>query len=967
MNDGGRASPVAGGCFSRIFTPMKKPLSYQLRFLKLAAWVWMLALVSGPMVRAQGGGATRPTDPTTVPGGGAVIGILPVNPGTGGGGAITIPGLGGGGILIPGTGGGSTTIVEARVVGDAGILAGGTGRATVVVPSPTTAAQRTPGSPVVATAASDALYRWTITGGTITSDVSAAAVDFTSDSPGSATLSVTVITDGTSYSASSQITVLPATAAGSMTVAASATAAANTTVTASVSPAVSGDRTFRWSVSGDAAIANGQGTATITFRPGTAGLKEVSCAVNLQNLVTSTLRSFVVVTGNGPPVAVTVSGGSGGGTYPGGTRLDLFADPPPAGRVFDRWVGDTAGLGTGTFATRQPHVVLTVPAVPVTLTATYKPAPVWTPEVVAEFNPQRQTDSSNRTINVTTRLVSYLPTAARGLVFFLHDTGGSADDWFSSPEQLLLARDLVAAGYGVAAVSSVNRTSGAWATQTTLALNPDAANLIAALQKFAAAGTFAAGKPVFLLGMAAGADAAVRFVPLLAAARPAPAVKGLVFYCAVGGETLAATSGLPQLFALADNDTTLGAAGIVTARANAQLLAGRGIAADVLSTSTSPVHAARFRVLTVGDPSLTTSDTTAIWTALKTAGLFDANNYLKSIPKAAVLKAAIPTAYQARTADIAAQLALAYGAQTVYSEADARVIDFLDRSVVGTPAPAPARLVNLSARSSVAYLGDSYSIGFTLTGPDNATLLIRGVGPSLARFGVSTALAAPHLDLMRGANVLTTNEGWDRGTANANQISTLTAGAGAFALPPGSNDAAILVALPAGSYTASVHGVNGTTGEALMEIYDLSRNNTRLTNLSTLARLDDDGDVVIPGIVLAGTTPRTLLVRAVGPGLTDFGLPASTVLGDPRLSVFNGGRAQVATNNNWTQGSAATLSAVFASSGAFPLRTANGDAALLNAFPPGAYTIQAGATPVAAALAAGATTGRVLVEVYLVP
>ncbi len=933
----------------------------------MAAGVGVLALCSVPPVRAQGaggGGATRPTDPTgpaVGPGGG--IAILPIFPG--GGGGITIPGQGGGGILIPGTGGGTTPIVDARVVGDAGILAGGVGRASVVVPAPTTAAQITPGTSPAA--ASSALYRWTITGGIITSDPTAASVEFTADAPGSATLSVTVITDGTSYSASSQITVLPATAAGTMTVAASAVASNTATISASVPAAVSGDRTFRWTVSGDATIATGQGTASVTFRPGTPGLKEVSCAVTLQNIVTATLRSFVVVAGNGPPVAVTVNGGTGGGTFPGGTRVHVFADPPPAGSVFDQWVGDTTALGTGPFVARFPHAVLTVPAAPVTLTAKYKSASSWTAAAITDLNPQRQTDSSGRVVNVSARLLHHIPAAARGLVILLHDSGGAADEWFSSPEQLLLARDLVAAGYGVAALSSFNRTAGTWADQATLALNPDALNLVAALDRFARDGLFAQGRPVFLLGLAGGADAAVRFVPMLAAARPAPALKGLVFYCAAGNETLAATSGLPEFFALAGNDTVLGTAGAATARANAQLLAGRGIEATVVNTATSPVPASRFRTLAVSDPALTTAETTAIWTGVKSAGILDANNYVKAIPKLSALRAAIPSAHQGRTADVGAQLALAYGAAAVFSEADARVIDFLDRCVASAPAPEPARLVNLSARSGIAYLGDSFTFGFTLSGRDTATVLIRGVGPGLTRFGVPSALAAPRLEVNRGATQIAANEGWDRGINNAAQIATLTAGVGAFPLPPGSLDSAVLLTLGAGSYTATVRGVNGTTGEALMEVYDVSRNSTRLTNLSTLARIDDAGDVVIPGIVLAGTSPRTLLVRAVGPGLADVGLPLSTVLGDPRLSVFNAGRATVATNNNWTQGNAAMLSGVFATSGAFPLKATNGDAALLNAFAPGAYTIQAGATPVLAALAAGATTGQVLVEVYVVP
>ena len=152
----------------------------------------------------------------------------------------------------------------------------------------------------------------------------------------------------------------------------------------------------------------------------------------------------------------------------------------------------------------------------------------------------------------------------------------------------------------------------------------------------------------------------------------------------------------------------------------------------------------------------------------------------------------------------------------------------------------------------------------------------------------------------------------------------------------------------------------------------MSKNNTRLTNLSTLARIADDGDLLIPGIVVQGAAPRTLVVRAIGPGLGDFGLPAEVVLTDPRITVLNAAGGTVDTNNNWTQGGVATLSAVFPAVGAFPLKLANaGDAALVTSVNAGNYTLQAGAAPVAANAPAGTAvpnpTGSVLVEVYEVP
>ena len=281
--------------------------------------------------------------------------------------------------------------------------------------------------------------------------------------------------------------------------------------------------------------------------------------------------------------------------------------------------------------------------------------------------------------------------------------------------------------------------------------------------------------------------------------------------------------------------------------------------------------------------------------------------------------------------------------------------------------PAPGRLVNLSTRGQVVYVGDAFTVGFTITGPSRATVLVRGIGPGLTRFGVPDALAAPRLEVRRGTTLIDANEGWDK-IANANQVSTAAASVAAFALAPGAADSALLLPLDPGSYTATIRGINGTTGEALAEIYDLSRNESRLTNLSVLSRITTDGDLLIPGIVIAGNSPRTLVVRAVAQGLTDLGVPASSVLGDARIVVFNGQRQAVANNNNWAQGGSEALSAAFPAVGAFPLRAAS-DAAILDALAPGSYTLQAGAAPIGNGAAAGQVnqTGAVLVEVYEVP
>ncbi|HUR60470.1 MAG TPA: hypothetical protein VM029_22295 [Opitutaceae bacterium] len=818
-------------------------------------------------------------------------------------------------------------------------------------------------------------YQWTISGGRITTDSTRQTIQYVADAAGTVMLNVAITNNGNLQSATAQVTAISAATAGLMS--APPTVVTNATgLTATVPPAQDADRTFRWSLTGGGGITSGQGTNSVTFRAAGPGLLEVSCDVTLQRLVTITLRAFVVVSGDGPPASLTVNGGSGGGTFPAGSRVDLFANPPAAGQVFDKWTGDTTVLGAGALAASVSHAIVTVPAAGATLTATYKPAPAWTPTMVANFNPITQTGANNTTTTISTTLGYHIPTGAQGIVFLLHDVGGNLNSWFNAPEQVMLARDLVAAGYGVAALNSVNRNNGSWAAQGTLANNPDAANIAAALDKFSRDGVLAATRPVFLLGFAGGADAAARFAEMLATSAPGRPIQGTVLYCATGGPTLAVTSEVPQFFALADNDEALGAAGNTDARENSQLLAGRGVPTASITNNASPVHPGRFRALGVNTPTFTSTDAQAIWNAVKEAGFIDANNfYLKSLPSLAAVRTALPAAYQARAAEVLAQLGVAYGAQEFFSDSNARVIAFLNARVARTPAPQPGRMVNLSTRTKIAFVGDSFALGFNISGTARATLLIRGIGPALARFGLPTALTAPRLEINRGAELIASNEGWNKGT-NGPQIAAAAAAVGAFALADADADAAVLLTLDPGSYTATVRGLNGSSGDVLAEVYDVSKNATRLTNLSTLAKVDEEGGLVTPGIVIQGTNPRTIVARAVAPGLTDLGIPTSAVLGDPRITILNNAGGTVATNNNWSQnaangGQGQTLTAVFPAVGAFALRATNSDAAVVTALAPGNFTLQAGAAPVPANLPVNTIapnqTGLVLVEVYEVP
>lgn len=130
----------------------------------------------------------------------------------------------------------------------------------------------------------------------------------------------------------------------------------------------------------------------------------------------------------------------------------------------------------------------------------------------------------------------------------------------------------------------------------------------------------------------------------------------------------------------------------------------------------------------------------------------------------------------------------------------------------------PSRLLNLSLRS-VAGPGDqTLTAGFVIGGQTNKTVLVRAVGPSLAQFGVTGALADPQLKLFDGASrSIAENNDWGGSAALAATFTSV----GAFGLPPGSRDAALLTSLAPGSYTAQVSGVNNSTGVALVEVYEV--------------------------------------------------------------------------------------------------------------------------------------------------
>lgn len=128
----------------------------------------------------------------------------------------------------------------------------------------------------------------------------------------------------------------------------------------------------------------------------------------------------------------------------------------------------------------------------------------------------------------------------------------------------------------------------------------------------------------------------------------------------------------------------------------------------------------------------------------------------------------------------------------------------------------PGKLLNVSARNVVGTGENILIAGFVVDGTAAKTLLLRGVGARLAEFGVASVLADPKLEIYDSSAVkIAENDNWNF------LLQPIAQSVGAFDLAPGSRDAALLMTLAPGAYTAQIAGVGGTTGEALVEVYEV--------------------------------------------------------------------------------------------------------------------------------------------------
>jgi hypothetical protein len=205
--------------------------------------------------------------------------------------------------------------------------------------------------------------------------------------------------------------------------------------------------------------------------------------------------------------------------------------------------------------------------------------------------------------------------------------------------------------------------------------------------------------------------------------------------------------------------------------------------------------------------------------------------------------------------------------------------------------------LNISTRLLVQ-TGDNVGIGgFIIDGADPKKVILRAIGPSLTARGVPGALQDPTLELHDHTGAMIAfDDNWKDTQQSVIQATGLA--------PDDDRESAMVQTLAPASYTAIVRGSGGTSGVGLIEAYDLDPSaNSKLANISTRGFVGTGDNVMIGGFITGGgigvdgAGSEEVLVRAIGPSLTQRGVP--NPLQDPTLDLHDGNGAIIASNDNW--------------------------------------------------------------------
>jgi len=453
---------------------------------------------------------------------------------------------------------------------------------------------------------------------------------------------------------------------------------------------------------------------------------------------------FLLAVANATPAeafTLTVENGSGGGEYPEGTVVTIWAnpqeDPNPElttgepidasqpMRIFDPWVGDTSEVED----IESPQTTVFMPANDVSIGAQYKDSPRW-------LNPS---------------VLAYFPEDYTGVIFMFHGVGGCASCLLENSESRTFLSETTAQGYAVVALDSYDRVSRDWSLASTPDDNPDLRRVAALRQDLITRGLMTASDPVYLVGISGGGRFASLFTQAVQDELQFP-VQAMALYISPGLSTPMLSATVPTIFVAGINDTTVPYSSVATSYG---LLLSQGVATQLVVIKPSPLYPDRFWRI----DGISSIDSHVIYDAIDAAGLLDGEGYLMDNPETVDWQSVIPSNYLSYTSEIREQLKATYGEHTLVADVTSRVLGFLAN---------PATVVELAPVIN----------GFTPTsGPPGTIVTISGsnfvdvlevtIGGASANFVVitsSTITAVVPSDAVTGPITVTNSVGTDTST-----------------------------------------------------------------------------------------------------------------------------------------------------------------------------------------------------------
>jgi predicted esterase len=346
--------------------------------------------------------------------------------------------------------------------------------------------------------------------------------------------------------------------------------------------------------------------------------------------------------GAGPrSFTLNVAGGSGGGQYPEGSVVHVWADPAPAGSVFDRWTGNLEPL----IDRYAAHTTLVMPGANVAIRAVFKRAPSCALQTLAAGGVQ---------------VTHCVPTGQTAVILLFHARGGAGNNYFRNAEALQFVADAAAAGFALVALDSRDRERKVWQLDPR-GDSPDVQGVRAALDALVQRRLMTRGEPIYALGIGEGGNFAAHVAQRL------PCKAAAIFF-APGN--LPPNYAVPTIWLMMQNEVNRQPRGL----AEYTRLTRRQIPAKFEVNDPSPVYPLRFRRIRGVDAP--TSQ--AIHGYLKQKGYLDAKDMLTQDPESSGWETGLPQPFARHLGAIREQLDVCFGLPRFFSDFDNRILDFFN-------------------------------------------------------------------------------------------------------------------------------------------------------------------------------------------------------------------------------------------------------------------------------------------------